>query len=210
MTRELFMNELYRYLSVLPDIERREVMADYEEYFEVGKAEGRSEDEIADSLGDPELIATELVDNLSNKIIVEEDKDRMNSSGYNTNNTNSNYKATSNNGTSRALIAILLIFANMTFVLGPYLAVAGVLLSFWIVAGAFTFSGAAVIIAILCKGIFPQIHIGVSIGTAFFISLALSALGILLLRLMNNITRGFIKLTQRYIEFNLDVINGRR
>lgn len=61
MTKRQFMDTLDRALQSLPYEERREILADYEEHFAQGAAEGLSESEICAHLGDPENIAREYV-----------------------------------------------------------------------------------------------------------------------------------------------------
>ena len=53
MSKEKFLQELRRALDRMTDGERREILSDYEEHFRMGVAEGKKEDEIAQSLGNP-------------------------------------------------------------------------------------------------------------------------------------------------------------
>ena len=65
MNKIEFINELSRNLYNLPDFERKEIISDYEEHFIIGKSEGRTEMEIADSLGEPRIIAKQINENYS-------------------------------------------------------------------------------------------------------------------------------------------------
>ena len=56
MTREQFMTELKRSLGRRPEAERNEILYDYEEHFRMGAADGKSEEEIARSLGNPRML----------------------------------------------------------------------------------------------------------------------------------------------------------
>jgi uncharacterized membrane protein len=61
MNQQEFIRELQDALVRLPQQERQEIIADYQEYFRDGLAAGRSEEEIAAALGDPRQLARELM-----------------------------------------------------------------------------------------------------------------------------------------------------
>ncbi|KNF07219.1 protein of unknown function DUF1700 [Gottschalkia purinilytica] len=56
MNKQEFLNKLYDNLKDIPEIEKREIMRDYEEHFHIGKERGLNEEEISRKLGDPEQI----------------------------------------------------------------------------------------------------------------------------------------------------------
>jgi uncharacterized membrane protein len=60
MTRNEFMRRLRNGLSGLPAADQAEIAADYEAHFDAGAAEGRSELEVAEALGNPSRLAREL------------------------------------------------------------------------------------------------------------------------------------------------------
>ncbi|WP_156839784.1 DUF1700 domain-containing protein [Novosphingobium aquimarinum] len=60
MTRNDFIRRLKAGLKGLPAEDISDIVADYEEHFEAGAAEGRSEEEVADALGNPTRLAREL------------------------------------------------------------------------------------------------------------------------------------------------------
>ncbi len=60
MNRAAFINRLRQGLSGLPQSYIDDVLADYEEHFAEGLANGRSEDDVAAALGDPARLAREL------------------------------------------------------------------------------------------------------------------------------------------------------
>jgi uncharacterized membrane protein len=60
MNRATFMNELRAGLSGLHSQDVNEILADYDSHFADGAAHGRSEDEVAQALGDPARLAREL------------------------------------------------------------------------------------------------------------------------------------------------------
>ncbi|MHB1456190.1 MAG: DUF1700 domain-containing protein [Armatimonadota bacterium] len=56
MKKDEFLSELRNSLGNMPDADKQDVLNDYEEHFRVGMADGRSEEEIAQSLGNPRAI----------------------------------------------------------------------------------------------------------------------------------------------------------
>ncbi|WP_072730336.1 DUF1700 domain-containing protein [Paenibacillus sp. NAIST15-1] len=61
MHKQLFMLQLKMGLLSLPESERNEILAEYDAHFEFSKQQGRTEEEIARELGDPEELAAELL-----------------------------------------------------------------------------------------------------------------------------------------------------
>lgn len=61
MSKEGFLKELSSYLRKLPEEERQDILLDYEEHFQFGLEEGKTESEIIQSLGSPKVIAKELL-----------------------------------------------------------------------------------------------------------------------------------------------------
>ena len=60
MNREQFLKTLRNELRYMAPTERDEIVADYEEYFRDALADGRSEEDVAHSLGTPRQLAREL------------------------------------------------------------------------------------------------------------------------------------------------------
>ena len=50
MSKEQFLNELSSHLRKLPDEERKDILFDYEEHFQFGIEEGKTESEIKGAL----------------------------------------------------------------------------------------------------------------------------------------------------------------
>ncbi|MCE5168344.1 DUF1700 domain-containing protein [Paenibacillus profundus] len=61
MHKEYFLLKLKLGLLPLPEEDRNEILAEYDAHFEFGKQQGRTEEEIAKELGDPEELAVELL-----------------------------------------------------------------------------------------------------------------------------------------------------
>lgn len=60
MTRNAFIRRLRAGLKGMPQADVEDIVADYEAHFEAGLAEGRSEEEVAEALGNPGRLAREL------------------------------------------------------------------------------------------------------------------------------------------------------
>jgi len=65
MTKAEYLAELEKRLAALGAEERAELLADYAEHFDHGLADGRSEEEIARRLGSPQMVAREILYQLS-------------------------------------------------------------------------------------------------------------------------------------------------
>lgn len=62
MTEQKFLQQLEQALNRLPAEERNDILQDIREYFANGRADGKSDSDIAAELGSPEAIAKELID----------------------------------------------------------------------------------------------------------------------------------------------------
>src|SRR5690606_10412791 len=110
MNRELYMRELDRLLAVVPEHIRAEWLYDYDMHFRMSAERGIPEEQTAMELGDPRLIARELL------------------LGYRVREAESRQNVVS---VTRAVLATLgLGFFNLIFVLGPFFAVLGILIAF--------------------------------------------------------------------------------
>ena len=65
MTKSQYLTELEKRLGALGREERAELLADYEAHFESGRAAGKTDEEIARRLGPPQLVAREILYQLS-------------------------------------------------------------------------------------------------------------------------------------------------
>lgn len=61
MNKDQFLQILSNGLKKLPAEEREDIIRDFQEHFQMGNQEGKTEEEIAKSLGSPKHIARELV-----------------------------------------------------------------------------------------------------------------------------------------------------
>ena len=178
MTKNQFLQELATALKHLTKAERFEVLQDYQEHFDSGLAAGKTESEIINSLGSPRQIATEIL---------------------------ADYPVNSmdiENGTFKLRTVFMLImvgFFNLVFVLAPAIVLIGFLFAGWLIAAIF-FISPILVIGNLVFGVFSWFE--------FFISLVLSSSGYFLSLGMGPITKLTIKIVNRYITWNLNLIRG--
>lgn len=181
MNKRNFIDEFLRHLKSLPAEEKEDIIQDFEEYFEVGQLEGKSEEEIAQSLGAPQKLAKDLHANY----YVEKAKEDHSAGNI-----------------ARAIWAVIgLSFLNLILVLGPFLAIAGVILSLWIIAASFIVQ----IVAALFKSLFrPELFHFFEL----FMSVTISGIGLLLLLVVYPITQYAVKLFVKYLSFNIRIVKG--
>src|SRR5699024_11011717 len=158
-----------------------DMLEDYQEHFEMGKAEGKTEEMIADALGSPEKIAKELL------------------AAYHLE------KAEANTTTSNVLRAVWagigLGFFNLVIVLGPFMALVGVGIAGWVVGVTFTLTPLLVLVE---WAIFPKSFVTFDL----FASLALSGLGLFIITGMYYATKMVARLFVRYLKFNVSFVKG--
>lgn len=188
MNKREFMDDLKKFLQRLPAEEQADILADYEEHFRAGAAEGTTEEQTAAGLGSPMEIAR----------------------GYYTQRAQQEeetvYEAP--RGESSLLRSVLLLLAlavfNIVLVLGPWFAVGGAILGILGAGAGTTFAGGAAISSSLAAII--QGAAASSAISGLFMGVGLGALGLLLMMLGVWLGRWFITLTARYLRWNLDII----
>ncbi|WP_164216964.1 DUF1700 domain-containing protein [Virgibacillus sp. YIM 98842] len=181
MNEKLFLQKLKAALQKLPEAEQDEILMDFEEHFSMGKEEGKTEEEISAALGSPEQIAKEM-----KAAYYLDQVDNTSSVG----------------NVFRAVWATVgLGFFNLVFVLAPFIALAGIVLSGWIAAFAFITALPLVIIQAMIS---PELFLWFEL----FVSIALLGIGLLLLNGMLYVTRLFTKGFVRYLHFNVRLVKG--
>jgi len=184
MTKDQYLQELEVVLKGLPVTERREIIADYEEHFQMAYEDGKSDAEIIEGLGNPKSLAKELT------------------AGY--------YIEQAQNNVSfpfifRAVIASLSLgFFNLVFVLGPFIGVLGFLAGLYIMDLSLLFVPMFSFFAILFEGVGL-----VAIFQAFFLAIGLTSLGVLMAVGLYYLTKWIYQLLLQYLRFNLQIIQGK-
>lgn len=181
MNREMYMRELDRLLAAVPEHIRAEWLYDYDMHFRMEAERGVPEEQTAYALGDPRIIAGELL------------------LGYRVREAETRQNVVS---VSRAVFATLGVgFFNLVFVLGPFFALLGVLICCWAVAAALFACGMVAVLEGFYGDIFNWQQ-SVSIASALF------GLGILAGTASLWATRGFFRLTLKYLKFNTRLVKG--
>ncbi|WP_449354329.1 HAAS signaling domain-containing protein [Virgibacillus natechei] len=181
MNKEQFIKRLDAALKKLPEAERLDILQDFQEHFAIGKEEGKSEEQIADSLGSPNQIAKELL-----ATYYLEKVDNVSTTG----------------NILRAVWAVIgLGFFNLVIVLGPFIALVSVLLTGWVLAVSFI---ATPLMVIVNLAVYPDSFQYFDL----FFSIALAGLGLLIAIGMVYATRfvsnGFV----RYLNYNVKLVKG--
>ena len=184
MTKAEFLQTLERELHKLNEHERKEILYDFEEHFAAGLAEGKTEDEIAKELGNPKMIAKEiLVDYRISQAESEKSVKHM-------------FQA--------ILATVSLSFFNFMFVLGPVLAVIAFYISLCGVAIAFVLSPIGWLVSFLIG--FGEVNAVQS----FFVSIFVCGLGLILSVGLYYFGKFLYELLLKYIKFNLRIVKGER
>ncbi|WML46451.1 HAAS domain-containing protein [Neobacillus sp. PS3-40] len=181
MTKEQFLKQLDSSLNRLSTAERQDILQDYKEHFDIGLESGKTEEQIASSLGSPTQIAKEL--------LAEYHLEKVEA------------KANSVNIIRAVWAAIGLSFFNLVIVLGPFIGLVGVIFAGWVVGIAFICTPLLVLIsAVMNPETFKFFDL--------FFSIALCGGGLLLSIGMffatKAISRGFV----RYLKFNATLVKG--
>ena len=175
MNKNKFLYILNQNLYSLSDLERGDIIADYEEHFRIGLTEhGLSEEEICERLGDPSILAAEFTSNSANS----SGNSKNQYSSYDPNNfytspNYNNFNTSSMNNTNKSIITLLVILFN-------------IFIGIWIIFSAFCvwFSLWVAAISLTAGGLFTAILSPFStapelIGLMICIGIALTSFGLL-------------------------------
>ncbi len=180
MNKDSFLKEIKKQFLFLDKEELEDVLNDYAEHFAMGLEAGRTEEEIAASLGDPKTLSKQYLAEFR----LEQAKN----------------KATPGN-IARALLAVVALgLFNVIVMLGPIMAIFSIFLALFIIALALLGSGIAMMIFAL------PLFTGMATGAVFLTGVAIAALGVIFLVLAWGGTKLFGSLLIRYIQKNIDII----
>lgn len=191
MNKYEFMSTLKKSLGSMSQSEKNDILYDYEEHFRIGIENGKTEAVIVEELGDPIAIGA----------------------SYNTSSFTDKVSRKPKNRSvlTCVFIAIGLGLFNLIFILGPYFGLVAGILGLFAGAVGFTFGGFAYFICIIA---FPHIPFFMDITIignkviSLFISVGLTALGLLFFIGMYYVTKWFIKLTVKYVKLNIRIITN--
>ncbi|CAM4364600.1 hypothetical protein BAMA_15890 [Bacillus manliponensis] len=181
MGKEQFLEQLSGHLKRLSEEERNDILYDYKEHFQFGIEEGKTEEQIVRELGSPRIIAKEILA-LSRLDEMEKDPSATNISRV-------------------VMAAVGLSLFNLIIVIGPLVAIAGVLLALWISSIAFILSPILAAIKMMVLQSFIPFDL--------FASIALLGIGLLLFVAAYYMSRAYKQFCVRYLQWNLKVMKGR-
>ena len=190
MNKKEFLDNLSKYLRGIPEEDEKDIVSDFEEHFEMGKKEGRTEEDLAKSLGDPKALANQLRASLT---VAQAEKE-----------------TTAVNITRAVFASLGLGFFNLIFVLGPFITVLGLLLAFFITAISITAAGIVGLLGTIFSPLFPEyFNLIVNPAVGIFASIGAVCFGILFFIGDIYLTGGFFRLFIRYIKFNVKIVRGK-
>ncbi|MGA2975878.1 MAG: DUF1700 domain-containing protein [Spirochaetia bacterium] len=194
MTKDRFLADLKHALGGMTETERREVLYDYEEHFRMGLAEGKPEEQIARSLGNPRVIGKSYAIDA----LLEESRE------------GGGVTAAS---VLRAVFAsISLTFFNIIFILGPFLGLVGVMIGLWAAAVSLGLAGVAVFLSPLAALITPRYVTLAGMNPAFllFAGIGVAGLGVLAVLGMWKLSGLFGQVIAAYVRFNTRIVTRRK
>ena len=190
MNKKEFLDNLSKYLRGIPGEDEQDIISDFEEHFEMGKNEGRTEEDLSKSLGDPKALANQLKANI---MVAQAEKE-----------------TTAVNITRAVFASLGLGFFNLIFVLGPFIGVVGILAGLFAAAIGTTAGGITGLLGTIFSPLFPEyFNMIVNPAVGIFASIGAICFGILFFIGDIYLTRGFFRLFIRYIKFNARVVTGR-
>jgi len=178
-----------RLAGTLPEEELTDIVADYAEHFRIGRADGRSEEDLLRSLGSPEDLAREI--RATHLVKKAED-------------------VRSCKNLLHAIAATLgLGLFNLVFVVFPFILVVLLLFVFFIVGIVFAIFGpVAFVVAILQIAGAMTFAVWQSPFSVVFFSIGITTLGLLLVIGDYYLARFFYRIGIRYLKWNIGVITG--
>jgi uncharacterized membrane protein len=191
MTKEEFLKELEKELDFLTDLEKREVLQDQEEFIREAMSQGRSEQNVLDSLGSPRAFAEAL--RLEHKVKkIKEAPDTWSS-------------------VKESLTATGVLFGLMPLSLlilfGPGLVILSFMFSWFTLSLTVLFSASFCLLLSFFVFFF-------GFGVMEFLSVFFLSLGVLLgslasLALLFSLVRFIVSLFVRFLNWNINLFKGR-
>lgn len=166
----------------------KEIFADYEEHFTIGASQGKTEEEIATKLGDPQAAArAHQAETLVTKAAGGEKGPQV------------------KNVFNATMRVLMLTPFNFFMLIGPFLAVAIFLFSGWMVCVAFAGVSAA-LIGVSFLSLPFLVSYFAAVGAVIFAALAFCGITILSVLTMILITQWILTLFVSYMRWNVDFV----
>lgn len=187
MTKNEFLDQLDSLLAEIPLEDRNDILYDYDEHFRIGIENGKSEEEIATSLGDIRVIAKQFKTDYKIK--------------------HAEINPSAGNAFRAVLATAGMGFFNLVFVLGPFLALLGLMIALFASAAAIFISGIGLFAGIFISPLFPSL-VSMPVNTTFslFASIGLTCFGALFFISDCYLARFFYKITMKYLKWNIEII----
>lgn len=187
MNKQEFINKLSNALGNMTYEEKNDILYDYEEHFRIAIEKGKTEEEAAENLGNPEAIAKYYRANAAIN------------------------KAESNKSVKHITGAVFSVlglgFINLVFILGPYLGIVGVLLGLFGASVGVVVAGIVGIIAAIFAPVLPGIiSMPVNQGAVIFATVGVECFGILMFIGCCYLAKLLYTVTIKYLKFNLSII----
>lgn len=181
METNLFLQKLNSLLKKVPEHERREMLYDFEEHFQAGLVVGHTIETLAAELGDPKVIAKELIAEYRLS------RAEMNRSIMNI---------------TRAVFALIsLSMMNLLFLFVPFAIISSIYLSLWIVTIALVLTPILIIVFLFFFNLEFFLY-------DMFFSIVLSSAGLLLSIGLICAGKFFYHTILTYIKFNVKIVKG--
>ena len=182
MNKKEFMEKLDNALTGIPKNEKKEVMRDYEDHFSIRLEKGRTEEEIAKSLGDPSSIAKSIT---AEYTITRAKREPSITNIF------------------RAIITVTgLGLFNLIFVLVPLIIAVVLLFAAYVVAAVF------IAVPFLMLVDLASVTILSGDTPTWMVGIGLHIIGDILLVVLLYVTKGFYKLILAYLRMNVKIIRG--
>ncbi|MDX9731001.1 MAG: DUF1700 domain-containing protein [Bdellovibrionales bacterium] len=212
-TQSEYLSELKTHLAKLSEAERNDILRDQEEFFREALASGRSELDVIGSLGDPRQLAKTLI--AESRLAASEEFFTNRSPLLASPDTKDDPAGETSlrqqlGSIGRAFFAVLALAPfNLIFVLGPFLALVGVIMAGWIVAASFFFASLALLFWLPTNVFTLDGSIWAHVASTLLVlaSIAFTASSIFLMTLF---TSWIAQLSLRYLRWNLQFITDRK
>lgn len=196
MQKTEYINQLKKELSDLPTNEVDDIIRDQEEFIREALAAGRSESEFLQSIGTP----ADLAKNIKAELKYEKAESKIESA-------EKDFHLSIKLKSVVAAVLALLVLApfNLIFVLGPFLALLGILFGGWV----FSFVFGAVSLAALVLFFATIIHSGGTVWAmlaTFFGFLSGLAFSMVMIATMYFVSLLVLKIVTRYLRWNLNFL----
>ncbi|MCK9591734.1 MAG: DUF1700 domain-containing protein [Methanoregula sp.] len=174
--------------GTMPQEELDDFLSDYREHFRIGKANGKTEGELWQSLGSPDDVAREIrVTHLVKK---------------------AEGNRSARNIFHAAFATLGLGLFNLVFVLVPFILLVVMLLMIFIVGVLFAIIGPVAFVYSLLQGGLPAFSIWISPLIGFFFCTGMTTFGLLMVIGDYYLARFFYHVGIQYLKWNISVITG--